>query len=194
MGPSRSGQTEAGWASMDFSREAKGEAVESYIKIYKHELVPGKSSGLPPKNFENWEEVARDARYRARIVALERKQQSLERTIENLAEMVEALSGCVKDYQTRPIVLPISTFAPEPYDIMGPINLVIRCDEAGFVASFAEANINASGETLSEAMAMAKDMILATFDRLLSKRDDQLGPGPLRQKQVLSQLISRAGR
>ena len=87
--------------------------------------------------------------------------------------------------------MPISTLAPEPMEIIGPINAVIRATEHEYLAEFLEANLGVSGETRSEALDGLKDRIVLTFERLAGKSDDRLGPGPLRQKRVLESLIRR---
>jgi hypothetical protein len=83
----------------------------------------------------------------------------------------------------------IATFAPEPYELLKPISIVIEGRRDGFVASFVEANINASGATEHEAINMIKDMILMAYERLSARDDKHLGPGPLKQKQILASLI-----
>jgi hypothetical protein len=83
----------------------------------------------------------------------------------------------------------ITTFAPEPYELLRPISIAIEGHTEGFIASFVEANINASGETEHEAVNMVKDTILMAYERLVSKDDEALGPGPLKQKQILMNLI-----
>jgi hypothetical protein len=83
----------------------------------------------------------------------------------------------------------ITTFAPEPYELLRPISIVIEAQKGGFIASFVEANINASGATEHEAINMVKDTILMAYERLVPKDDKNLGPGPLKQKQILMSLI-----
>jgi hypothetical protein len=83
----------------------------------------------------------------------------------------------------------ITTFAPEPYELLRPISIVIEGQPEGFTASFVEANINASGDTEHEAINMVKDTILMAYERLVPKDDESLGPGPLKQKQILMSLI-----
>ena len=89
------------------------------------------------------------------------------------------------------IAVPISTLAPEPFELVGSIFAVIQESKDGFTASFLDANLGASGETKVEALEGLKDRIVTTFERLEGKTDDQLGPGPLRQKRVLTSLIRR---
>jgi hypothetical protein len=91
----------------------------------------------------------------------------------------------------EPTVVPISTLAPEPLEIVGPIHALVQENDGSFVASFPEANLGASGETKAEAIDGLKDRIVTTFERLEGKPDSKLGPGPLHQKQVLTSLIRR---
>ena len=89
-------------------------------------------------------------------------------------------------------MVPISTLAPEPFEIVGPIHAVIQeNDGEASIASFPEANLGASGETKAEALDGLKDRIVTTFERLEAKPDGKLGPGPQRQKRVLTSLIRR---
>jgi hypothetical protein len=47
----------------------------------------------------------------------------------------------------------ITGFTPEPYSVKKAIPICMQRGAGGFVASFAGANINASGETQQEAYA-----------------------------------------
>lgn len=87
--------------------------------------------------------------------------------------------------------VPISTLAPEPFELVGLIFALIQQSEGCYTASFLDANLGASGETKVEALEGLKDRIVTTFERLEGKPDDKLGPGPLRQKRVLTSLIRR---
>ena len=57
------------------------------------------------------------------------------------------------------------------------------------LATFFDANINASGETQEEAFANLKDVLLGTFQMLERMAESQLGPGPKRQRAVLIECI-----
>jgi hypothetical protein len=78
---------------------------------------------------------------------------------------------------------------PEPLDLVSPISVVIEESDGSFIATFLEASLAASGDTEAEAIEGLKDRIITTFERLKSKHDNQLGPVPLRQKQILTSLI-----
>ena len=69
----------------------------------------------------------------ARIAKLERELGKLTRAVEGLRHAT--------------IVVPIATFAPEPFDLVRPISAVLAPCQGGFLASFLDANISTSGET-----------------------------------------------
>lgn len=106
--------------------------------------------------------------------------------IEQRVDALEALAvlGCA--------TFTINTFAPEPYLIKKPIPVCVRGRVGGFEASFADANINASGDTEQEAYANVRELILDTFDSLTSFPKSKLGPEPIRQLAVLREFIDVA--
>jgi hypothetical protein len=84
--------------------------------------------------------------------------------------------------------VPIQSLEPCPYDIIRPIQAVVQEEDGVFVASFFDANINASGESQLDAVEMLKEMLASTF-RLLLAKESALGKGPQRQLAVLRQFI-----
>ena len=90
-----------------------------------------------------------------------------------------------------PAVVPVTTFAPEPFEVIRPFSVVIQPNGDDFIATFFDANINASGETQEEAFAALKDVLLTTFQLLQRRPDSQLGPGPRRQRAVLAAVIRK---
>jgi hypothetical protein len=95
---------------------------------------------------------------------------------------------------TKPMLVPISTFAPEPYTIKSPIQVLVVPDEGSYVATLVDANINASGETVPGAVTNLKDMILRLFERLNKEPREKLGKRPARQLDVLRDLIKKKSR
>ena len=87
--------------------------------------------------------------------------------------------------------VPITTFAPEPYDLLRQIVVVIHPNETGHTAGFFDANIHASGDTEEEALRNLKSLILDTFDALSAEPPGQLGPEPKRQLAVLREFVRR---
>ena len=88
-------------------------------------------------------------------------------------------------------VVPITTFAPEPFEVLRPMSAVIQPLGEEHLATFFDANINASGETQEEAFANLKDVLLGTFQMLERMAESKLGPGPRRQRAVLVECIQR---
>ena len=90
-----------------------------------------------------------------------------------------------------PAVVPVTTFAPEPFEIIRPFSVVIQPNGDDFLATFFDANINASGETQEEAFAALKDVLLTTFQLLQRLPETKLGPGPRRQRAVLAAVVRK---
>jgi predicted RNase H-like HicB family nuclease len=82
----------------------------------------------------------------------------------------------------------IHTFAPEPYAVKKPIPIVIRPHDGEFLASFLDANVNASGETEQEAFGAVKSLILDMFEHL--HRQPKLGPKLALRLAVLQDFIN----
>ena len=95
------------------------------------------------------------------------------------------------------IVVPINTFAPEPFAPTRPILVSVEpfvSEEDGeleYIASLTEANIGASGDTVAEAVKNLKDRLIAKFDMLENMPADRLGKMPRRQLEILKSLIRR---
>lgn len=89
------------------------------------------------------------------------------------------------------IWIPIESFAPEPYEVLRPFTAVITPLEEGFEAGFFDANIYASGDTEEEALTNLKSILLDMYDRLAQLDESQLGPGPAKQKQMLTLHIRK---
>ena len=99
----------------------------------------------------------------------------------------EPLAGG-RQAQTRRDTVPIQSLEPWPLDVIRPIYVVLQEDDGAFVASFIDANINASGESQLEAVEMLKDMLASSF-RLFLAKEAILGKEPRRQLAVLRQFI-----
>ncbi len=90
-----------------------------------------------------------------------------------------------------PITVPITTFAPEPYELIRPLLVVVQPSEEGFTASFFDLNIHASGDTEEEAYRNLKALLLDVFDSLLAESPEMLGPEPKRQLAVFREFIRK---
>ena len=89
------------------------------------------------------------------------------------------------------VIIPINTFAPLPIEASRPIQVVIQNCEDEYVASFFDANISASGETLQIALDNLKDLIAMQFQFLEHKPNSELGTAMRRKKSVLLALFKR---
>jgi hypothetical protein len=93
--------------------------------------------------------------------------------------------------QRQSTILPINTFAPEPYALAKPILLSVDSTEDGATAGWIDANIHSSGDSEEEAVANLKSLILDFFDQF-SSEESQLGPEPKRQLSVLKTFIRKS--
>ena len=103
--------------------------------------------------------------------------------IASLRERIGALEN------SQSLIVPIETFAPEPYELIHSFHVVLQSHEGEYMASFFDANLSTSGETKEEALYNLKDIIIATFNMLREHKKSQLGPGPKRQLEVLLSFI-----
>ncbi|MDE3136765.1 MAG: hypothetical protein KGL59_09335 [Acidobacteriota bacterium] len=83
----------------------------------------------------------------------------------------------------------IQTLAPGPYDLNRPISVALRPTDAGFEATFFDANLHGGGDTEEEAIDDLKATIVEIFEVLTSLPDEELGPIPRTQKAVLRDFV-----
>lgn len=86
-----------------------------------------------------------------------------------------------------PCQMEIHTFAPAPYKVRKPIPVLLRPHNEEFMASFVDANVNASGETEQEAFEAVKTLMLDMLDQLAPQ--PRLGPKLATRLRVLCELI-----
>jgi hypothetical protein len=86
------------------------------------------------------------------------------------------------------ITVPVSTLAPEPYEVLRQFEIIVRPEEDSFVATLFDAGIHASGETRQDAVTNLKDMMIGLFETLPARK---LAEGPARQLAVLRELIRK---
>ncbi len=103
----------------------------------------------------------------------------------DLEQRVETLE---KQIQRRSIIVPIQDLASSRVEVVQPILAVVQEDEGAFLASFVDANVNASGDSQLVAVEMLKDMISSAFQLFLSK-EAVLGEEPKRQLAVLRRFV-----
>jgi len=113
--------------------------------------------------------------------------------VESLVESVKTLSSEIallkKSLGARSKNVLLSTFAPEPYVVKRRIPVNIELIDAGFIATFFDANLSTSGETEEEAFSNLRSLILDTFEALDAEPETDLGPEPARQLAVLTQFL-----
>jgi hypothetical protein len=102
-----------------------------------------------------------------------------------LQKRVEVLE---EQMQRRSVIVPIQNLEPSRVEVIQPILAVVQEDEGAFVASFVDANMNASGESQLEAIEMLKDVIASSF-RLYVSKEAILGDEPKRQLAVLRHFV-----
>lgn len=108
-------------------------------------------------------------------------------------EVVLLKDRCAVLERLAPILVPIETLAPEPYRVVKPFHVVVRCQDDEYIASFFDANLSASGDTGEEAVANLKDIIVGTFEILRGVEENEFGPGPLQQRHVLEEFMRKEG-
>jgi hypothetical protein len=124
------------------------------------------------------EQLAKSWYQLARIGGLEREILLLKKRCDNLE-------------RTVPVIVPIESFEPEPYEVVKTFHVVIKFQEDQYIASFFDANLSASGDTQEESVGNLKDIILGTLDILMTTDEKKLGPGPLRQRKLLAEFIRK---
>lgn len=109
-----------------------------------------------------------------------------------LEEQVESLDSKVEPLESRGgFIVPLATFAPEPFELLKEIKVVIEESEDEFIAGFYDANVSAGGSNPQEAYDNLKDLLLSRFDYLDEIPSEKLGPAPRKQIAVLRQFIRR---
>lgn len=165
-----------------------GEGEDSWGTPAECEMPPGQAS--VQRISPNWEKEgpflvvklnqALTAKWEdlVRIEALERKVVLLE-------------DWCRALERVRPVLAPIASLAPEPFEVVKPLYVSVRVEEDQYIASFFDANLSASGDTREEAVLNLKDIISTTFEVLGTMDESELGPGPLQQRKVLEEFVRR---
>lgn len=164
--------------------------IEEKKSFWLHDLVELQISKRPASWAENWEQTA-PALFQSLVGATLQKWHEAAR-LEGLEREILLLKRRVADLDKfAPLWIPVQTFAPEPYEVMKPFNVIVQRSGDEFVASFLDANLNASGSTEEEAFSNLKDIITGVFDCLTEHDEAKLGPGPLKQLRVLKTFLKK---
>lgn len=162
------------WRTFDYS---KGRAIQS-----------PKAVTLTFKS--NWADSV-PALIRELVVQMQKKKnQEIQFAVIQLAvDRIEKRMQRLESLQTK--IIPIDSFAPEPYIVLKPILISVQAIEEEFEASWFDANIHFSGGNEDEAVRNLKGLILDRFDSCSNKSPDRLGPEPIRQLAVMREYIQK---
>lgn len=108
---------------------------------------------------------------------------------------VAQLGRRVRELEAReqPLVVPINTFAPEPYiPAEKAILAVVTRVEKGYVASVHDVNVGASGDTVLEAIENLKEVLVFTLEDLGEEPPGQLSKRAASQLCALQAIMRRA--
>ncbi len=114
-------------------------------------------------------------------------------------ELWQFLGGCLLSQQTnasraafqtgQAITVPVTSLTPETLELSKPVFVVVQPDGDEFLATYFDANLNATGDTQTEAVDNLKDILVSTFRRYTELGEQKLGPGPRKQLAVLQSIF-----
>lgn len=91
-------------------------------------------------------------------------------------------------YNWNQIAIYVTDLEAEKYTLSKPVLIAVtREDEDEYIASFPQAEISRSGNTVGEAVGWLKSSMVELYE--LFKQEQMLGPLPRRQLQVLGEYI-----
>ncbi|MFI5457582.1 MAG: hypothetical protein ACHRXM_19240 [Isosphaerales bacterium] len=126
-----------------------------------------------------------------KMPTLQERITAIDGQFKNLAERLNRMEGLCEKISHGSVSDPISTLAPEPFEIIKEFKVVVQPEEDSFNATLFDANISSSGDTQAEEVANLKDLILMVFQQFEREDDGDLGPSMIRQKHALQSLIRR---
>jgi len=122
-----------------------------------------------------------------RILNLELQQRELLQRVERL------------EYVPSPLLVPINTFAPKPFEAIGQILVLVESvlDESGepceYIGTFVDGSVSVTGDTVEEAVQLLKSRMITQYNLLTKLRPEQLGRIPQRQLAALKAVMRRTG-
>jgi hypothetical protein len=118
--------------------------------------------------------------------------QARQARLEEIEAQVQTLQARVAELERpRSVIVPITTLAPEPFELTKPIQAVVEAHDGDYIASFYDANVNASGCNEQEAIENLKDLLVSRFEYLDRCADRKMAPVLARQRAVLREFIRR---
>lgn len=144
-----------------------------------------------PRN-PDWTESLQQAMAQLiRKLEVGRRQHAL---VTSLTARVTALEERARQPAPVSIIVPITTFEPQPYELLKEIKVVVQAtDEDEYVATFFDANINVSGCNEVSAVDNLKEALIARFELYSGLTNSKLGREPARQLAVLQTFIQKRG-
>jgi len=137
---------------------------------------------------DNWADSVPELVGKLASLIEEKKKQEIQFNLLQIAiSEFEGRIHRLESIQTK--IIPIDSFAPEPYNLLKTILVSVHSVEGGFNAGWFDANIHSSGDNEEEAAGNLKSLILDFFDSLSNEPAEKLGPEPLRQLAVLKEYI-----
>jgi hypothetical protein len=135
-----------------------------------------------------WENAFGEAVAKLAGVLAQRQDESAAR-LDTLERDVADLKRRLTEKSTS-ILAPIDSLEPEPYELTKTVQALVLPDGDSYVASLLDGNINASGDTVQDAVFHLKDMMVKLFEGL-GKQKDKLGKQPSRQLAFLHSIMRR---
>jgi hypothetical protein len=124
--------------------------------------------------------------------ALFRCVETMASTVETITSRMDMLMAEIEEIRNaKTFVVPLTTLAHEPLQMKLNIPATVEGNGEEFTATFSEANVSASGETEADAIANLKGSLVATYEFLESLPENERGPLPARQWEVLRNVLTR---
>ena len=121
-----------------------------------------------------------------------RQLKSFQEIVKNLCKNVHYQRGSESAIASASIVVPLTSFSPEPFEVRSPINVVLQGSDGDYTATFFDANIGSSGETQQEAIENLKELLIMSYESLEADEEENLGPQMKKQKAVLDAFMKRS--
>lgn len=177
-------QGKEGWDLMDCDKPLRG---SKHPFFSRGEAKPHVSHAFSP----DWANVVPDLIVKLVSDVAEKKKMELRfNLLEILTNDFQTRLHKLESVQTK--IVPINTFAPEPYELLKTFLVSVNSVEGGFEAGWYDANIHTSGDNEEEAVANLKSLILDFFESFSKEQPDNLGVEPKRQLAVIKTFIKRA--
>ena len=149
---------------------------------------PGINNG-PRERCDRWLEN-RCAAEKRPLDAVEEKSIALAKAMLGIFELEQKYAALEDRLARQAVTVPIQSLEPYSVEVVIPILAVLRDDEGTFVASWFDANVNASGDSEPEAIEMLKESVVGTF--LVLREQESVLSDDLRAKLRLMQKFLRA--